>query len=245
MSAIIGHRGAAKIAPENTLAGIRTAYDKGVQWVEIDVILLGDGELVIHHDRTLNRCTDGKGELLSLTLPEVRKVDAGVLFASFHGHQFKGEKIPTLREALNLIHSLDMGLNLEIKMHKHSPEELTTRVLDQLQGHPLVEDGKLIISSFDHDVLVICKEKKPEIPVGHLFEKLPANWLEQVKRVSAITVHSNQKLLMKSQAAEVIDAGYELYCYTVNSGKRAVELMSWGVSGVFTDDPETIKAALL
>ena len=241
MSAIIGHRGAARIAPENTLAGIKAAYECGLSWIEMDVILLGDGGLVMHHDQTLNRCTSGRGELLSLSLKDLDGIEAGVLFAKKHGDKFQGESIPTLKEALDLIHSLGMGINLEIKMHRHTPAELVMPVLRVLDGHPLIEDGKMLISSFDHDALVICHEQRPDIPLGHLFEGLPENWLEQTKAVQAVTVHTNQQPLHKAQACEVIQEGYELYCYTVNDGKRAADLFSWGVSGVFTDDPDEIK----
>lgn len=242
MSAVIGHRGAAKVAPENTLAGIRTAHSLGVSWVEIDVVLLGDDELVIHHDRTLNRCTNGRGELLSLTLAEVKAVDASV---QFKGDKFSNEKIPTLTEALDLIDELGMGVNLEVKMHKHTPEALTLKVLEQVHNHPLLAKERFIISSFDHDVLVICREQKPEIPLGHLFERLPKDWRVQAEAVNAVTIHSSQRLLKRSQAQDVVGAGYELYCYTVNSGQRAAELLSWGVSGVFTDDPQPIQAVLM
>ena len=242
MDAVIGHRGAAKVAPENTLAGIKAAHELGVSWVEIDVVLLADGELVIHHDRTLNRCTSGRGELLSLTLAEVKAVDASV---QFKGGKFTGERVPTLKDALDLIDELGMGVNLEIKMHKHTPEALTLKVLEQIHNHPLLAKERFIISSFDHEVLMICREQKPEVLLGHLFERLPKDWREQVNAVNAVTVHCSQRLLKRSQAQDVVGAGYELYCYTVNSSQRAAELLSWGVSGVFTDDPESIKAALL
>ncbi len=240
MSAVIGHRGAAEIAPENTLAGIRAAHECGVTWVEMDVVLLGDGSLVMHHDRTLNRCTSGKGELLSLTLDEVKSIEAGVLF----GDRFRGEHVPTLMEALDLIDSLGMGINLEIKMHKHTPEALVTPVLRAIDRHPLIEKSKMLISSFDHEVLKLCCEQRPDLPVGHLFEALPDNWLELTREVKAVSVHPNQKLLHKPQATSVVQNGYALYCYTVNSEKRASELMSWGVTGVITDRPEEIQKAL-
>ncbi len=248
MSTVIGHRGASKIAPENTLEGIQAAYDAGLTWVEVDVMLLGDGNLVIHHDRTLDRTTDRTGELFSLTLEEIKKADAGVVLIPSHGDQFKGAQIPTLKEMLDKVYQLGMGVNLEIKMHKHPPAKLVLPLLETLKEHPLVTDKhekrRLLLSSFDHDVLVLCHHHLPEIALGHLLRSLPDDWLAQAREVNAVTIHVSQRVLTKAMVVEVTERGYELYSYTVNSGKRAVELLSWGVSGVFTDDPAKINKAL-
>ena len=235
MDAIIGHRGAAQLAPENTLAGIRTAHALGVEWVEMDVVLLGDGNLVIHHDQTVNRCTNGKGDLLSSTLDEIKSLDAGMAF----GQEFSGERVPTLLEILDLISELGMGLNLEIKMHPHPVDKLVLPVVEILKGKTFPE-GKLVVSSFDHEALKLFHEQMPDVPIAHLFEKLPQDWLQLAQEVGAVTVNLGQKPLKKSHVQEVIAEGYEVYCYTVNSQRRAEELWSWGVSGVFTDNPQKV-----
>ncbi|WP_165767222.1 glycerophosphoryl diester phosphodiesterase [Parendozoicomonas haliclonae] len=244
MSPIIGHRGAARIAPENTLAGIRAAAACGVTWVEMDVILMGDGALIMHHDKTLNRCTTGKGEVLALGLADLQNIDAAKLFEKEYGDTFKGEPVPTLQEALDLTHELGMGMNLEIKMHNHPVTDLVLPVLDVLKNHPLLREGKLIISSFDHEALALCHQHSPEIPLGHLFEGLPSNWLTLTTEVNAATVHANQRKLTQKKVQEVCEAGYELYCYTVNDAQKARQLFEWGASGIFTDDPEEVKTAI-
>ncbi|MCL6268515.1 glycerophosphoryl diester phosphodiesterase [Sansalvadorimonas sp. 2012CJ34-2] len=235
MSAVIGHRGAAQLAPENTLAGIRTAHALGLEWVEMDVVLLGDGQLVIHHDQAVNRCTNGSGELLSSTLEEIKALDAGVGFSK----EFAGEEVPTLKEVIDLLSELGMGLNLEIKMHKHPVDKLVLPVVEALKQKSL-PDGKLLVSSFDHDALKLFHEHMPAIPVAHLFEKLSVDWQEQARKVGAVAINLGQKPLKRSQVQEVINEGYEVYCYTVNSQSRADELWSWGVSGVFTDNPKLV-----
>ncbi len=244
MSAIIGHRGAAHIAPENTLSGIKAAYQSGLDWVELDVILMGDGSLIMHHDRTLSRCTNGKGEVLSKSIGYLDGIDAGVLFRDSHGDRFFGEPIPTLLQALDLVHALGMGLNLEIKMHQHEVGDLVLPVLSVLDGHPLSRQGRVLISSFNHQVLLLCKQQRPDIPLGQLFGMMPKNWLSLTKEVNAVTVHVNQSWLTEAKVKTVLEQGYELYCYTVNDGKRAKNLLDWGVSGVFTDDPAAIKCML-
>ena len=234
MAAIIGHRGAAKIAPENTLAGILAAKACGLDWIEMDVILMGDGSLIMHHDRTLNRCTTGRGEVLRFGLSDLEGIDAG-----------DGERIPTLQQALTLIQHLKMGINLEIKMHRHAPEALVIPVIDTLNKNPqLVASGKILISSFDHEVLQKCRQLRPDIPMGHLFGPLPADWLALSQEAGAVAIHLNQRLVKKADIVAVCDAGFEAYCYTVNDARKATKLFSWGVTGVFTDDPESISRAI-
>lgn len=233
LSRIIGHRGNASLAPENTLASIRMAHKVGTQWIEIDVVLLGDGNLAIHHDQSLQRCTNGKGRLLQSRLEDIRKLDAGSWFSS----NFSGESIPTLEEALALIQTLELGLNLEIKMHRHTVKALVNPVLTTLRQH-WKERDRLILSSFNHEVLRQCNKQAPEYRLGHLFETLPRNWLSQAKSINAATIHVNGKRLKPAHVQDVKSEGYELYCYTVNDKKTAEKLWSWGVDGVFTDRPQ-------
>ncbi|WP_211830093.1 glycerophosphoryl diester phosphodiesterase [Kistimonas asteriae] len=233
LSRIIGHRGNASQAPENTLASIRKAHEAGAQWVEIDVVLLGDGNLVIHHDQSLRRCTNGKGRLLRSNLETIRKLDAGSWFSP----DFAGERIPTLVEALALIQELGLGLNLEIKMHRHSVKALVEPVIATLRTH-WKDNDKLILSSFSHEALLQCHALAPEFRLGHLFEKLPRNWLGRARDVNAVTIHVDCKRLREARAREVIAEGYELYCYTVNKPKVAEKLWCWGIKGIFTDRPQ-------
>src|SRR4051794_34519268 len=102
---VIGHRGAKAYAPENTLAGIRTAAQQGARWVEVDVKLTRDGVPILMHDDTVDRTTNGKGAAATLDFAELRRLDAGAWF----GPAFAGERIPTLEEALALVFDLDLG----------------------------------------------------------------------------------------------------------------------------------------
>src|SRR4051812_46107573 len=108
---IIGHRGAKATAPENTLAGIRQAAREGATWVEFDVKLTADGYAILMHDETLERTTSGQGPVRRMALQDIRQLDAGMRF----GPQWRGEKVPTLSEALQLLAELNMGFNLEVK----------------------------------------------------------------------------------------------------------------------------------
>ena len=108
---VIGHRGAAGAAPENTLASIRKARELGATWIEFDVKLTKDGHPILFHDDCLERTTDGRGAVAATTLAEIRRLDAGGWF----GPAFRGEPVPTLEQALALCVELRLGINVEIK----------------------------------------------------------------------------------------------------------------------------------
>lgn len=231
MSRMIGHRGLAGEAPENTLAGIRLAAEQGMKWVEVDVTLLGDGTPVLFHDRRLNRTTNKKGRLQSLTGSGLEIVDAGSWFSG----QFSGEKIPLLKEALQLIKQLGLGLNLELKTNGCSESGLVEAVVNSIAEVEFPKD-RLLVSSFNYRALVRFSDRS-DIPVGCLFERLPLNWRKKALRVNAVSIHLNSKRTSKRQISRVKSAGYELYCYTVNSLPVARRLIHDGVDGVFSDYP--------
>ncbi|WP_422489709.1 glycerophosphodiester phosphodiesterase family protein [Endozoicomonas sp. ALE010] len=231
MSRIIGHRGLAGEAPENTLAGIRLAAERGLKWVEVDVTLSGDGTLVLFHDRRLNRTTNKKGRLKTLTCSDLATIDAG----SWFSEQFSGEQIPQLGAALILIKELGLGLNLELKTNGCSEPRLVEAVVKTIAEVELPND-RLLVSSFNYAALVRFSDCS-DIPVGCLFERLPMNWQKKALRVNAVSIHLNSKRTAKRHISRVKSKGYELYCYTVNSPAVARQLIDDGVDGVFSDYP--------
>ncbi len=231
MSRIIGHRGLAGEAPENTLVGIRLAAEQGMKWVEVDVTLLVDGTPVLFHDRRLNRTTNKKGRLFSLNCSELETVDAGSWFSD----QFSGEKIPQLREALKLIKALGLGLNLELKTNGCSESRLVDTVLKIISEVEFPKD-RLLVSSFNYQALVSFSDRS-DIQVGCLFERLPVNWRKKALRVNAVSIHLNAKRISKRLVSQVKSEGHELYCYTVNSQAVARQLIAQGVDGIFSDFP--------
>lgn len=231
MSRIIGHRGLAGEAPENTLAGIRLAAEHGLKWVEVDVTLSGDGTLVLFHDRRLNRTTNTKGRLKSLTCSKLETIDAGGWFSK----QFSGEKIPQLGAALKLIKELGLGLNLELKTNGCSEPKLVEKVVKTIAEVEFPKD-RLLVSSFNYRALVRFSDCS-DIQVGCLFDRLPVNWHKKALRVNAVSIHLNSKRASKKQVSRVKSEGYELYCYTVNSQTFARRLTGYGVDGVFSDFP--------
>jgi len=231
MSKVIGHRGLAGEAPENTLASISQAARQGLAWIEVDVTLLGDGTAVLFHDRRLNRTTNHTGRLTSLTHTKLTSIDAGSWFSA----QFAGEPIPELGTALSLIKELGLGLNLELKTNGCHEGRLVDAVLKAL-GKSGLSREQLRISSFNHRALSHFSTHS-DLPVGHLFDRLPLNWQQKAERTGAIAIHLNAAKASARQILKVRSAGYELYCYTVNSAGMAKKLIDSGVNGVFSDFP--------
>ncbi|KEQ19071.1 glycerophosphoryl diester phosphodiesterase [Endozoicomonas numazuensis] len=235
MDSVIGHRGVAALAPENTLAGIQKAADLGLKWIELDVTLLGDGSAVLFHDPKMDRTTSGQGHLKKKSLDQVGELDAG----SWFSEAFKEEKVPTLIEALMLIKQLKLGLNLELKPNRCDLKLLVEKVVAALEAASFPEE-QLLVSSFNHKALVLYRARAAS-RIGCLFESLPRNWKHKARQVGATTIHVNAKKLKEEKAGEVSKAGYELYCYTVNDKALASQLKSWGVCGVFTDNPGVLE----
>ena len=231
MSKVIGHRGLAGEAPENTLAAIRQAAHRGLTWIEVDVTLLSDNTAVLFHDRRLHRTTNHTGRLKSFNCKKIATIDAG----SWFSEQFTGEPIPELGTALQLVKELGLGLNLELKTNGCHATRLVDAVLKALNETSLSKEH-LRISSFNHRALVNFSARS-DLPVGHLFDRLPLNWQGKAERTGAVAIHLNAMKVSTKQILKVRSAGYELYCYTVNSTSAAKKLIARGASGVFSDFP--------
>jgi len=237
---LIGHRGAKLTAPENTLAGIRQAKKEGASWVEFDVKLTSDGHAVLIHDETLDRTTDGKGPVRQITVAELRRFDAGVRF----GPAWRGERIPTLVEALALMAELDMGFNLEIKPCPGREAETARVALADVAQHWPKDRPVPVISSFKPAALVAAREAAPHLPRGFLAETLPPDWLARMTELECRTVHPCWRALTKAQVAAAKSANYPLLVWTVNEPARARELLAWGVDSLITDCPAVLSAAV-
>ena len=232
---VIGHRGAAAHAPENTLAGIRIAKSLGCSWVEFDVRLTGDGALVVCHDDRLERTTNGRGAISKLPLAEIREVDAGRRFDL----RFAGERVPTFEEALAQCGELGLGANVEIKAEGSQGPAAAAAVATTLDGfaggHPPV-----LVSSFIEDAVAEAARRMPKTPRAMLFRKVPRNWAEIAGALGCATVNADQRYLTERLVAEISAAGYPVLAYTVNDAARAVQVFSWGVTSVFSDAPDII-----
>lgn len=233
---VIGHRGAAAYAPENTLASFRAAKALGCSWIEFDVRLTGDGALVVCHDDALSRTTGRRGRISKLPLDTIQRMDAG----SWFGPDFAGERIPTFNETLTLCHEVGLGANVEIKAERGYGIATAGAVAACLSRHA----GALppiLISSFLVSVLGEMAKLMPAMPRGMLWRNLPASWRDTAGKLGCATVHCAQAGLSRRIVDLVRAAGYPLLAYTVNDARRAQELLSWGAASVFSDAPDIMS----
>lgn len=235
---VIGHRGAAEAAPENTLTGFREARRQGADWVEFDAKLSADNRCFLLHDDDLDRTSNGHGPARLANWETLSRLDAG----SWFGPAFAGEKLPTLAAALNLFHELGLAFNLEIKPCPGRAEETARLVLDDVMDLWPAHLPPPLISSFEIACLEVARDQAPDLPRGLLLETHPADWLDLARRLRVESVNIWDRDANPDWCREIKAAGFGLLVYTVNDAKRAQALFDWGVDGVFTDAPGRILA---
>jgi glycerophosphoryl diester phosphodiesterase len=237
---LIGHRGSARHAPENTLAGLRMAAAQGLLMVEVDVMLTRDGVPILMHDETLDRTTSGRGRIEDLDYADIQGLDAGRWF----GPAFAGERIPTLVDALDLILHLNLLLNLEIKPTAGRGEDTASIALTTAMALWPEDRQPPLISSFDAAALDVAVKLAPAWPRGYLIDHRPDDWAAQAERFAATTIHVNGRHETAESIAAFRASGRPVLAYTVNDPAAARELFGWGVRAVFTDDPPAVAPAL-
>jgi glycerophosphoryl diester phosphodiesterase len=221
---IIAHRGGGALAPENTLGAIRLGASMGFKGVEFDVMLAGDGTPVIIHDETVDRTTDGKGEVSKMSFADLSALRIQ-----------KNERIPKYEEAVRLCRELGVWANVEIKPaigHERATGEAVARLTRELwKGAPL---GPLL-SSFSVDALAAARAIAPGLPRGYLVDKIPGDWRDTMKRLACVALHCNHKSLTDKLAAEIHGAGYSILLWTVNEPAGAQRLLKMGADCLVTD----------
>ncbi|MEQ8814868.1 MAG: glycerophosphoryl diester phosphodiesterase [Thalassobaculum sp.] len=235
---LIGHRGAAALAPENTLASIRAAAESGVTWIEVDAKLAQDGVPVLMHDDTLDRTTTATGPVAARTAAELGRIDAGARFDP----RFAGETIPTLAQCLAECRRLGLGLDLEIKPDKGTEAATAAAVLAVLDAEGWTAADPIFVTSFAIPALRVIRDYAPTFHRGLLVWKFPEGWQDAARDLGAVSVISDHKSLeTAAHVARIVDGGWIPMTYTVNDPARAAELYGWGVAGIVTDDPPALK----
>lgn len=237
---IVGHRGAPRLAPENTLASFRAAAGSAVKAVEFDVALTFDSRPIVFHDSELSRTTNGHGLLAETTLETISGLDAGTWFDP----SFSGEMVPTLEEAIDLLTELDLTADIELK--PDPGREVETAHLTLRVAKDCWPDDKPppVITSFSRVALAAAKEEAPDWPRGLCFELLPEDWTEALDSLEASLACPNADRLTADQAASLLAAGIEIMAWTVNEPDQAQKLLQWGVNSLCTDIPQDLRQAL-
>lgn len=229
---VVAHRGGGALAPENTLAAIRLGQSLGFRAHEFDVKLSRDGVLLLLHDPTLERTTNGQGRAADLDWADLRGLDAG----SWHSGEFRGEPIASFDDAVKLLKERGTMAHVEIK---------PTPGFDALTGRRVAERARElwrgvspppVLSSFSFEALMAAKEAAPEIPRAWLISRFTeADW-DRLAALDAAAVHTNHRKLDTRNVGRLHERGYRVQVYTVNEVAEAESLFAAGVDGVITDN---------
>jgi glycerophosphoryl diester phosphodiesterase len=240
---VLAHRGAGILAPENTLAALRIGFERGFRAVEFDAMAPRDDVPVLIHDDTLDRTAGTSGEVTARTAEELAQLDVG----RWHSPAFAGEPVPRLSEALAYCRARSIWPNVEIKPapgQEARTGELVARTVAQTYADVMTpgggDPGRLdprvpLLSSFSFEAILAARRVAPDLPRALLTDQVPEDWRAFLERSGAASVNADHTQLTKEQARSIKQAGYWLFCYTVNEPDRARELLSWGVDAFCTD----------
>jgi glycerophosphoryl diester phosphodiesterase len=237
---IFAHRGAKAVAPENTLPAFERALAMGVDGIELDVHLSKDGHLVVIHDFTVDKTTDGRGPVRSFTAAELAQLDAGT---HFH-RDAAGVGVPTLVQVFDLVGDR-CRINVEIKSEDPTGGNEVEALVALIQQRSLYE--QVIVSSFNASTLIKMRWADPKVKLGLLYyQELPAHlrqaWFTPIIQPEA--VHPHYSLVDEKLVAWAQGKGCAVNTWTVNDGAEAQRLAALGVDAIITDVPDVIGDAL-
>ena len=227
----IAHRGAGKLAPENTLAAFRVGASHGYRAFECDVKLSADGVPFLLHDAKLDRTTPERGVAGERPWNELSRVDAG----SWHSRTFAGEPLPSLDAIARFVQGNGFALNLEIKPTPGQEQATGAAVGKECIRLWGESPQRLLLSSFELDALHAARDAAPAIPRALLVDKFFANWFETAQMLNCVAVVSQCALMDAALIAQLRGAGMRALCYTVNDPAEARRLLGLGIDGIITD----------
>jgi glycerophosphoryl diester phosphodiesterase len=227
----IAHRGAGKLAPENTLAAFRVGASHGYRAFECDVKLSADGVPFLLHDDTLQRTTPAHGSAGKRSWSDLSRLDAG----SWHSRAYAGEPMPSLDGVARYCLRNGFALNIEIKPTSGAEAE-TGRVVAEHAARLWAEEAvKPLLSSFRPDALAAAQRAEPALPRALLLDTLRSGWFTEAQALACVAVVFNHKLIDEKLLARVHGAGMKALCYTVNDPAVAQRLWHAGIDGLITD----------
>ena len=211
----------------------------GCKWVEFDVRLTADGELILLHDDRLERTTNGRGHARELTLAAIRRFDAGAWFDPL----FVGEPVPTLYEAIASMAELGLGANIELKSEPGTRSPRREQQSKFSRSWPTHLPAPLV-SSFSDQAIEAARDHAPDVPRGLLIRSVTAARQRRAADFGCMTINVDHQYLRPAIVTRLREAGYFVMAYTVNDAVRANELLRWGVSSVFSDFPNIMNSAV-
>ena len=233
---VFAHRCGGSLAPENTLAGLRIAAALGLKAVEFDVMLSADGTPWLIHDETLERTTNGAGRVCDTGDAVLQGLDAG----SYQHRSFAGEPLPSFEAIAALCRELGLMANVEIKpatgFEAITGEVVARRILELWQGAPLP-----LVSSFSDVALEAARRVAPQLPLGYLWVRPPADWQSRIEALGVFSLHCSAREIDDSVIQLATEAGIPVLCWTVNNRREAESLLKRGVTSVFSDRIDTVR----
>ena len=223
---VMAHRGASTETPENTMAAFQKAIDDMADYIELDVQLTSDGEVIVMHDSNAYRTTGVDENIVNMTYKEVRRLDAG----SWYSDEYKGEKVPGLREVLELAQG-KIKLNIELKPADNG-EELARKTVALIEKYNMEND--CVITSFSSSALSAAKSCDENIRVGYILSAAYGDYYD-MKNIDFFSV--NAAFLSKRTIDAIHNSGKQVYAWTVNNKDSIKNLTNKGVDGVITDNP--------
>jgi glycerophosphoryl diester phosphodiesterase len=222
----IGHRGAKGYEPENTLNSFQKALDMQVNGIELDVHLSADGELIVIHDETIDRTTNGKGHVNSLSLQELKA------FRIENEHQ-----IPTLSEVFDLVNK-DCFINIELKSYEST--DAVASLIECYVSEKKWQYKHFLVSSFDWNALQQLAFLNDKIPIGVLAETNLDLAQAFAKFIQAKSIHPHFHLLTKENTAQMQEKGFEVFPWTINEPEDIAKIKTFNINGIITDFPNRI-----
>lgn len=236
---VFGHRGYSGMYPENTMLSFQKAADTGCYGIELDVQLTKDGQLVVIHDETIDRTTDGTGAVVDYTFEELRRFDASAIKGGTHGFQ----PIPSFEEYCEWVKERDLVTNIEIKSGVYYYEDIEEKTVEMVRRFGLTD--RVLFSSFNHASLFRLQQLDPEIPRGALVEYVDlGNAGYYCERYGFQNYHPGVEWLTEENVKNCKAHGVGVNVWTVNDMGVLEKLYEWGCDGVFTNYPGVCKAWL-
>jgi glycerophosphoryl diester phosphodiesterase len=233
---VIAHRGFSGAAPENTLAAFKKAIEVGSDMIELDAHLSKDGKVIVIHDDILNRTTNGIGKVSNYTLEQLKQLDAGSWFSA----QFEGERIPTLREVLELTHRRIFVI-IEIKsgdLGLYGIRELAQKALKEVERAGM--ENQVLFCSFDPQALQRIQEKNPRIPTALILSK-KWDFPEEVTEGKSYSLLSCRKsVLTPTNLLRAKQKGLKVFAWTLNTEEEMEQFLDWGIDGIITNYPDRL-----
>ena len=212
---IIGHRGACAYCPENTLSSFNQAIKFGLNWIECDTRLSSCNQWVIIHDETVERTSNGKGQVSQLKLSELKSLDMGTWFHK----NFNNEKILTLPELVSYCASMQVSINLEVKVHEKDRELYIDKIVEFLRNKPSTTN--ILLSSFDLPFLKAVRERLPFQSIGYLVKQIELDTFDIVEQNSFNSLNCCSNKITSKDIKKALSYRIPLFLYTINDPDKA------------------------